>query len=206
MGWTSILGGADLVRRKSNAGPKDSKENEVDEEDDKGIRFTIGGVGRRLNKEDFIREVQKLDAGTRQEVLRSSNAPQEVVSIATQERPQGIPTISRHHASTDKDDSDDEPMSPMTRPLSSHHEPQPSTEQGETAVEKRRRLAVLAAQRDDDGDDDDDDKYETPAARRRREAALGVGDGNDSDDDDGGDDDRSAAPRIRFAEPERGRS
>lgn len=155
-----------------------------------------------MNKEDFIREVQKLDAGTRQEVLRTSNAPQEVVSIATQERPLGIPTIARHQPSTDKDDSFDEPMSPMARIPSGHHEAQPSTEQGETAVEKRRRLAVLAAQRDDDAGDDD---YETPAARRRREAALGLEDGSNSDDDTG-EEDRSAAPRIRFAEPDRGRA
>lgn len=207
-GWTGIRDGANLVRRKSNAGvPKESKDKEKDDDDDMGIRFTIGGVGRRMNKEDFIREVQKLDVRTQQEVLKNSNAPQEVVSIATQEQRPVIPTIAKHQASADKDDYDEGPISPMSQPPSGHHDAQPSTEQGETAVEKRRRLAVLSAQREEDGGDEDDDEYETPAARRRRQAALGLGDRNESDgdDEDGGDDDQSAPPRIRFAEPSRGR-
>src|SRR5690606_1927288 len=50
------------------------------------IRFTIGGEGRRLNKEDFCRKMQKLDARTRKVVVDKSDASPAVKRLATQER------------------------------------------------------------------------------------------------------------------------
>ncbi|KAG6322631.1 hypothetical protein E4U44_003644 [Claviceps purpurea] len=58
-----------------------------DEEDDKKIRFTIGGVGRRMTKEDFIREVQKLESSARNEVVDRSTASNALKSMAKKDLP-----------------------------------------------------------------------------------------------------------------------
>jgi len=53
------------------------------EDDDHRIRFTIGGgAGRRLTKDDFLREIQSLDPKSRAEVVRSSDAPPEMKIMA----------------------------------------------------------------------------------------------------------------------------
>ncbi|KAL7946907.1 alkali metal cation/H+ antiporter Nha1 C terminus domain-containing protein [Trichoderma barbatum] len=81
-GWTTgfgVLGGGE-GRRKSVV-------QQDDMDDDKKIRFTIGGVGRRMTKEDFIREVQKLDVGTRQEVVDQSSASTALKDLARQDLP-----------------------------------------------------------------------------------------------------------------------
>ena len=71
----------------TNAGAKSAAgKAEKEAEDDKRIRFTIGGEGKRLNKEDFCREVWKLDAKTRKEVVEKSDAPADVKRLATMER------------------------------------------------------------------------------------------------------------------------
>lgn len=199
--WTRFLGAP---------GPAALEKNEQEQAaDDKKIRFTIGGVGQRMTKEDFIREVQKLDAKTRRHVVDQSSASQRVKSIAKQElaghsaadASAAVPRILEQMPGSG-DQSTPKPSSSV-RP----HAPQPSEETGETAAERRRRLAVLSSQSDvaegdrkaEDGSRDED---ETAAERRRREAALGTsGDGDDSDDEE-----RAASGmRIRFAEPERGR-
>ena len=182
--WTSFIGGG-----KGAAQPKGNQEGAVD--DDKKIRFTIGGEGQRMTKEDFIREVQKLDSSTKKQVVEQSNAPQRVKAVAKQE-PSRVPPIVEHQPTPD----DESPASEKpSSPTKSAAAAQPSSQTGETAAEKRRRLAVLA-------DQDDDDEEETPAERRRRQAALGVSSRDAADEVD---EDTSQSMRIRFAEPERGR-
>ena len=46
-----------------------------EEDDDRRIRFTIGGAGRRLTKEDFLEEIRNLDPKTRYKVIQESDAP-----------------------------------------------------------------------------------------------------------------------------------
>ena len=41
---------------------KESVVAETEAADDKDIRFTIGGVDRRMTKDEFIHEVEKLDS------------------------------------------------------------------------------------------------------------------------------------------------
>ncbi|KFH41440.1 Na(+)/H(+) antiporter-like protein [Hapsidospora chrysogenum ATCC 11550] len=196
--WTRFLGAPD---------PAALEKNEQEQAaDDKKIRFTIGGVGQRMTKEDFIREVQKLDAKTRRQVVDQSSASQGVKFLAKQE-PAGhsaaAPRILEQVRSSDDQSALNPSSSVGSRP------PRPSEEAGETAAERRRQLAVLSSQSDGaEGSRDEnhglrDDEDETPAERRRREAALGTsGDGADSDDEE-----RAASGmRIRFAEPERGRT
>ncbi|KAG9250738.1 putative Na+/H+ antiporter CNH1 [Emericellopsis atlantica] len=180
-GWTSFLGTGKTPAAEEQGNPVD---------DDKKIRFTIGGEGRRMTKEDFIAEIQKLDASTRKQVVEDSNAPRKLKTIARQD-PALVPPIVEHRPS-------DEEHAQGSSSSSTANKATPSDDNVETAAERRRRLAVLATQ----GDDEDDDDYgETPAERRRRQAALGT------TEDDSDEEGASAAQntRIRFAEPERGR-
>ncbi|KAL2127789.1 hypothetical protein VTI74DRAFT_10165 [Chaetomium olivicolor] len=210
---------------------RQGKKNVVDEqeeEDDKHIRFTIAGFGRRMTKEDFIQEMQKLDKNTRREVVDKSDASQGLKALAKQDLPQrtgGPSTTSRKPSTT--------PAVLPTFQITSHHSPstsQPAStrsasptkpaspaaethgnDEAETEVERRRRLAALSGVV---GDGDDEHATETAAERRRREAALGMrshGDEDDSDEDDGTPRVPPSRRSIRFApevngpERERGR-
>jgi hypothetical protein len=71
---------------------------EAEAEDDRHIRFEIDGVGKKMDKDAFIREVQKLDAGTRRQVVDESSASRELKVMAKQERPFHVRhTIRRPH-------------------------------------------------------------------------------------------------------------
>ncbi|KAF9877962.1 na(+) h(+) antiporter [Colletotrichum karsti] len=191
-GWQGIFRGGDSEKPKK-------KVVEEQKEDDRHIRFTIGGVGQRMTKEDFIREVQKLDAKTRREVVDQSSASQRVKSIAKGDvpSPADIPTIKIGSASLEKQSRS--PKRGDTGPAQAPVRGSQDVDEEETAVERQRRLAVLA-------DQEDEDTGETPAERRRREAALGSGGGDDSDDE-GGERVPPAKRGIRFADNavERGR-
>ncbi|KAI0834811.1 alkali metal cation/H+ antiporter Nha1 C terminus-domain-containing protein [Hypoxylon sp. FL0890] len=198
-------GGAAEQRRKDAAAPA-----EKSAEDDRGIRFTIGGVGRRMTKEDFLNEVRKLDAKTRREVVEQSNATPAVKSMATEERGADTspaqaqapvqPHISVTQASTSTRDTSKSPSPPEPargRSPTTDSERPPTSNTPETAAERRRRLAAFASVREDN------DTGETPAERRRREAALGV-DNDAAEDSDSDDDDTPRVPParrgIRFAD------
>ncbi|KJZ75246.1 hypothetical protein HIM_05440 [Hirsutella minnesotensis 3608] len=207
-------------RRRTSVWAGLGKKAHAHDPDDKKIRFTIGGVGQRMNKEDFIKEVQKLDARTRKEVVdhssasstvkemareaptakRSSAMPIPVIrtqgsdqSVTRRARPARAQADVRPHAHSSPPDSPVKASPPTSQ--------SPTEEQGETAVERRRRLAVLADQADEE------ETGETPAERRRRQAALGVSSTapTDSDSEDEGTERVPPARRgIRFAEPQRG--
>lgn len=200
--------GAEGNRRKSVAATDDDP-------DDKNIRFTIGGKGgKRMNKEDFLKEVQKLDA---------SGATAEEASKAATGRPRrgtqpalAVPRIVETRAESDTRRANSasprrgrpvEKPQPKPQPKA---QPKPTNDFEETPVERKRRLAALASQADDDsGDSSRKGKSsaavaETPAERRRREAALSMGAAaaSDSDsDDDGGERVPPTRRGIRFAEP-----
>ena len=186
-GWTRFVGAG------AGAQEKGEPSGAAADDDDRKIRFTIGGEGKRMNKEDFIREVQKLDAKTRKQVIDQSSASQRVKSMASMAKEEpaatAVPRVLEQPPSTEGQSSGGkEPVVP--------HGPKPSEQTGETAAERRRRMAVLATQ------GDDDEEGETPAERRRREAALGMGDDGEESDDESR---TTSGMRIRFAEPERGR-
>ncbi|KAK1241857.1 hypothetical protein MKX07_007680 [Trichoderma sp. CBMAI-0711] len=170
-GWTTgfgVLGGGE--------GRKKNVAHQEDSDDDRKIRFTIGGVGRRMTKEDFIREVQKLDASTRKEVVDKSSASNALKNLARQDlhvqgtsRPLNIPEIiepesSSGPASTSASTSvspaprgsyrDSESLSPLRQSDAPRGRDrggvnasvQPSELDGETPVERNRRLAALGGQ------------------------------------------------------------
>lgn len=61
-------------------------DEENDEDDDRRIRFTIGGgAGRRLTKEDFLKEIQSLDPKARMEIVEDSDAPDVLKALARQD-------------------------------------------------------------------------------------------------------------------------
>jgi hypothetical protein len=76
-------------------GARDGKEKVDDEEDDKHIRFMIGGSGRRLTKEDFLREIQSLDPKTRYDVVNESDAPLSMKMMARKDASKSIPGENR---------------------------------------------------------------------------------------------------------------
>ncbi|KAK7398629.1 Na+/H+ antiporter [Neonectria punicea] len=174
--------------------------------DDKNIRFTIGGVGQRMTKEDFIREVQKLDARTRKEVVDQSTASMTVKRIATQDPPPAQGPKSKMPEEPESTWVGRTVQRPATArssesvsPTRSLGKAKPSEEQAETAVERKRRLAVLSTQAEEG------EARETPAERKRREAALGMGAESADDSDDEGDERVPPTSRrgITFAESTR---
>ena len=184
-GWHGILGGS-----KAGGPAKAAKAGQdTPDNDDQKIRFTIGGEGKRMNKEDFIKEVQKLDASTKKQVIEQLHAaPKQGSSSAV---PQIIEPIPSPQNELDPESS---PSSSNTQRQGHGQRSEPPAE---TRAEEKRRLAVLAGQ--------GGDEEETPAERRRREAALGTsGDGGEDsgDEEDGA---GNGGMRIRFAEPSRGR-
>lgn len=75
---------------------KDStKDAEDDAEDDKHIRFTIGGMGRRLTKEDFLAEMKSLEPKARAEIIRDSDAPAAFKNMAKKDASADSPGTSR---------------------------------------------------------------------------------------------------------------
>ena len=216
---TGILAGqthsqrAEAARRRNLAA-------EAAAEDDKNIRFTIGGVGQRMTKEDFLKQVQKLDMGARKEVVESSNASQAVKQFAKSQpvrrstQPIGVPPVVEHHASSSphrpvaaQGESGQQIDRPRGRPRAQTFaspgklvsRPSEAAEPRETAAERRRRMAVLSER----GQAEQVELGETPAERRRRDAALGVSEavgGEESDSEDEGTERVSLARRgIRFA-------
>lgn len=194
-GWGALAG------RKKSVVPTDDEQVKLAEKeaDDRNIRFTIGGEGKRMTKEDFLREVQQLDTKTRKEVVDKSTASVQVKRLAKQDPPPPIAEIIKAQDNSREPRSGS--ISPNRRPGESSREQaaktKPSEYTGETAVERKRRIAVLSTQ-------DDDETAETPAERRRREAALGMTAGDNANDDSDDEGDLPGRRGITFAEPVRG--
>ncbi|KAK8013143.1 sodium/hydrogen antiporter nha1 [Apiospora marii] len=200
---------------------------EAAEEDDRKIRFTIGGEGRRMTKDDFLREVQKLDVKQRREVIQQSDASPAMKALAKEQAQSGAnpaaagisrPTVKRGESDSGRQQSKAPAKAQEEAPVSRGRTGQgksqvasgtgsdgagageATSDQPETAAEHRRRMAALSTIQDDD----DVVEKETPAERRRREAALGLGEAP-AEDSDSDDDDTPRVPParrgIRFAEP-----
>ncbi|KOS20986.1 Na(+)/H(+) antiporter [Escovopsis weberi] len=222
----SSAAGAKAVTRPSWTTSFRGKKVAAEEEelDDKKIRFTIGSVGRRMNKEDFIREVQKLDASTRQEVVDQSSASAALKKYARQDPPmkeatksqpaERVPLSPGSSSGDERRRESDSVSPPLRRPVESpprgrgrradSSASKPSEMEEETAVERKRRLAALASQEEEAAESSGEMPIgETPAERRRREAALGVS-GTAAAESDSEDEDTERVPptrrNIRFAD------
>ncbi|KAI0411181.1 alkali metal cation/H+ antiporter Nha1 C terminus-domain-containing protein [Xylaria grammica] len=207
VGWAGFSRSGNAEQRKKGGNMEAVWDQ--NEDDDRGIRFTISGAGKRMNKDDFLREVQKLERSNREvpdNLIGPKDAPgtykDQPLTTSGQTNSQDAlnPHISVTQASDGTRSASKSPSRPTdpTRGRSGTRgaEDVPSTDAPETAAERRRRLAAFATVRDDDTN-------ETPAERRRREAALGVT-GPSSEESDSDDDDTPRVPPekrgIRFAE------
>lgn len=65
------------------------------DDDDRRVRFTIGGAGRRLTKEDFLKEIQGMDPKARAAVVDGSDAPAAMKALAHKDANTAIPGSSR---------------------------------------------------------------------------------------------------------------
>jgi len=150
---------------------------ELEEEDDRHIRFTIGGFGRRMTKEDFIREIQKLDKPARRESEAAPQVPQASgkpdPQLHTTDSPAAPSAVSRrdHAAAAAAEGRPDSRSSSPGKAKLSSKKPVPTTggseEHGETAAERRRREAALGMAPHGDGEDsDDDDTPRVPPSRK----------------------------------------
>lgn len=181
-GWTGFGQRGDGARRKSVA------QQQQDEDDDMKIRFTIGGVGRRMTKEDFIREVQMLDTGTRNEVVDHSNASNALKSIARQEpstkpmptppsQPR-VPVILEHGIESNGSGSGSG--------SSSNGESSRAAEKRSVSISPTRKQQPIPAEPPRGRRDrQSGDQVETAVERRRRLAVLASqteDDGKDNDD------------------------
>jgi hypothetical protein len=71
------------------------KTKEEEDDDDRRIRFTIGGAGRRLTKDDFLKEIQQLDPKARAKVIGESDAPADMKEMARKDASDDSPGSSR---------------------------------------------------------------------------------------------------------------
>ncbi|KAL1844398.1 hypothetical protein VTJ49DRAFT_77 [Mycothermus thermophilus] len=167
-----------------------------DEDGDKNLRFTIGGVGRRMTKEDFINEIRQLNSRSSVSGRQRTTSKQEGASIPQNNNsssatsrtavPSNIAAASGATRATSSSSA-----SPATRDLLS---PLPGPSEMRGAKKTGRSYSS-------NNNNQDDEYTETKAERHRRESALGIRpQGEDSDDDDTP---RVPPPRkaaIRFAD------
>lgn len=95
--WTGLAGKKDEQKAETSATDaqrKGRKTREEEDQDDRLVRFTIGGAGRRMTKEDFLKEIQSLDAKARSKVVNESTAPEEMKDSARKD-------ASPHYAAKD---------------------------------------------------------------------------------------------------------
>jgi sodium/hydrogen antiporter len=101
--WTGLAGKKDEQVAETNVleAPRKGKKNREEDQDDRRIRFTIGGAGKRMTKEDFLKEIQSLDPKTRARVVNESTAPEEVKDLARKDASPNIGGSSRLYAAKD---------------------------------------------------------------------------------------------------------
>ncbi|KAH6603629.1 alkali metal cation h+ antiporter nha1 [Trichoderma cornu-damae] len=169
-GWTTgfgVLGGGE--GRKKGVAYQDESD------DDRQIRFTIGGVGRRMTKEDFIREVQKLDAGTRKEVVDQSTASSALKDLARQDPPHRRASRTSNIPEIVEDESSTVPSS-ASASTSVSPAPRDSTRNSESVSPGRQADPPQSRGRGDVADSSSHPSElqgETAVERKRRLAALG---------------------------------
>lgn len=149
---------------KNNNSPNTSKVQDgttsnADEEDDRHIRFTIGGAGRRLTKDDFLKEIQSLDPKARCEIVTGSDAPAEMKESAKRDADGKLKGEGR-----------------LLGAKSTQIASGKKTAAG-VAREMARQKGAAVDERDDirqeRGAEDDDEVSESPVRRRPRAASGG---------------------------------
>lgn len=224
--WAAALGGRGTGEGATQKQGKRKVEAEAQKEDDRHIRFTIGGVGQRMTKDDFIREMQKLDTRTRKEVVDQSTATERVKSLAKEDPPSATPGTAGTAPKSVRGKAISSPQPADTPAKLSQPSPAPSQNSSKTSLPRERDSLPSSEEtspleRQSSGDAPSHnvpetaverrrrlavldslegggaDDTETPAERRRREAALGMSGANGEEEEDSDDDDTPRVPPAR---------
>lgn len=191
-----------LTRMGTWVGKKEGEAQKSGLNDDDGLRFTVshdpalekqgvGVKGRRMSKQDFIKEISKLDPKARRKLVEQSDAPQTVKQVARQEAAvQGrieekVAEESQNYQAMLGDpesevDSDDEDASgsdsESLRDIPTHDVAGSLAKFSGNAQERRRRLAgdnlPALSPNDQEGDSEDDGTERIPPSVKK--AASGI--------------------------------
>lgn len=188
--WAAALSGRGAGESAAQKQEKKKIEAEAQQEDDRHIRFTIGGVGQRMTKDDFIREMRKLDSRTRERVIDQSTATERVKSLAKEDlQPNTTDTAGPAPKSVrGKAISPPQPAIEITKPPQAS--PESSRNTSKAATPRRRESPTSSEEMSPiertSSDAPSHDVPETAVERRRRLAVLdslqGSGSGNGADD------------------------
>lgn len=191
--------GAAEAKKKNTANVEGQGRNE--EEDDHKIRFTIGGEGRRMNKEDFLNEVRKMDARTKRQVLENSDAPAAIRTLAAKQQ-SGAPNITISAPNSGPGSGAATPSSATKTNQSSNvkiagaNTPRESSNSPARAEPSRGRSTTTSKAAPEKLEGASSDTPETAVERRRRLAALS---GMRSEDESRGEQETPAERRRREA-------
>ncbi|RFU31263.1 hypothetical protein B7463_g5070, partial [Scytalidium lignicola] len=173
------------------AGPGDSAPKDEDEDDDRHIRFMIGGAGRRLTKDDFLKEFQNLDPKARSELLQKNEDAKEYRPSEESRQDMGRHTSSRHQSHPASTGAKDSTGGAKKGSREDEDEPSSSNSSEERGRRRDSVTAVHLVQRDPQtgktrlqpiATSNQATTQETPAERRRRQFALkGVDDPSSPD-------------------------
>ena len=175
------------------------------EHDDHRIRFTIGGAGRRLTKDDFLREIQGLDPKARAEIVDNSNASPALKAIA--KNPSREP--SPHTGGSGRGLYPPKPKVVAKPQAPDLDETEEETDSEHERVRRKSVQAALQLSRKKDApissnagrsagkvSSYDDDEPETAAEKKRRVQAMkGVEDDDEPESSSSGSRGRTSRPR-----------
>ncbi|KAL1296570.1 hypothetical protein AAFC00_000068 [Neodothiora populina] len=82
-------GSAEATKATAEGEKKKKKRQEEDEADDARLRFTVGAGGRRMSKQEFIRQVSQLDPKARAKLIEQSDVPEALKDQAREDASQG---------------------------------------------------------------------------------------------------------------------
>lgn len=178
--WAGIGGKGEAAEKGGEQGQSSKGRKKPDEDaNDDRIRFTVGTGGRRMSKQEFVEQLQKLDPKTRRESVEQSGATrdlkEEIHAKASMPKPNRRPSQA---PAVEEPEPEDEPMSVVRRVDTVEEQPEREDDAGsqrsgksedipihnvpqsvrraagreETAADRRRRLASEKAEdSDDDG-------------------------------------------------------
>lgn len=175
--WTGFGGKKEDETDPTKKSARRAKDDEDD--DDRRIRFTIGNAGRRLTKDDFLKELQQLDPKARQKIVESSDAPADMKEMARKDADDSSPGSSRLFGARNPQVTAGQKEATMLgakmaqdRGASVGSDRSPGASREPTG---RRTLEKIESRDSLEGEE------ETAAERRRREQVLkGVADGSRS--------------------------
>ena len=198
--WAGIGGRGEAAEQSGEQGQSSKGRRKPDEDaNDDRIRFTVGTGGRRMSKQEFVEQLQKLDPKARRESVEQSGATRDLKEEihAKASMPKPIRRASQAPA-VEEPEPEDEPMSVVRRVDTVEEQPEREDDAGsqrsgqsedipmhnvpqsvrraagreETAADRRRRLASEQAE---DSDDDGTERVPPSKAESRLQQAESHG-------------------------------